>query len=191
MHFQEDQFYINQTLLGDQNAFGKLIQKHEKYAYTLALRIVKNPEEAEEIAQDSFMKAFHRLKSFEGKSKFTTWLYKIVYHESLGRLRKSKKFYISLDQIQEKEEHHVEFIDGVNSLLENERKELIQHAMNTLKPAESALLTLFYLDEQSIKEIEQITNLSEGNIKIILHRGRKNMMDSLKKISNVELTNYL
>lgn len=180
MNFQEDQHYIDKTLDGDKHAFGQLIKKHEKYAFTLALRIVKNPEEAEEIAQDSFLKVFQRLKTFERKSKFSTWLFKIIYHECMRRLRKTKQFHISLDQIKESEQGQAEFIDGINSLLEKERKELVQMALEKLKPAEAAILTLFYLDEQSIKEIEQITNYSEGNIKILLHRGRKSMLRILK-----------
>lgn len=191
MHFQEDQYYIDKTLDGDKHAFGKLIQKHEKYAYTLALRIVKSPEEAEEIAQDSFLKVFQRLKTFEGKSKFSTWLFKIIYHESIRRLRKTKQYHISLDQIQESEQGQAEFVDGMNSLLEKERKELVQKALEKLKPAEAAILTLYYLDEQSIKEIEQITNLTEGNIKILLHRGRKSMLGILNKNFNPKMINFV
>ena len=155
------------------------------------MRIVKNPEEAEEIAQDSFLKVFQRLKSFEGKSKFSTWLFKIIYHESIRRLRKTKQFHISLDQIQESEQNQAEFVDGMNSLLEKERKELIQNALEKLKPSEAAILTLFYLDEQSIKEIEQITNLTEGNIKILLHRGRKSMLGILNKNFDPKMINLL
>ncbi|WP_339704312.1 sigma factor [Algoriphagus aquimarinus] len=80
MRFQEDHHYIEKALRGNMNAFGQLIQKHEKYAFTLALRILKNREEAEEAAQDAFMKAYHSFKTFEGKSKFTTWLYKIGFY---------------------------------------------------------------------------------------------------------------
>lgn len=191
MHFQEDQYYIDKTLDGDKHAFGKLIQKHEKYAYTLALRIVKSPEEAEEIAQDSFLKVFQRLKTFEGKSKFSTWLFKIIYHESIRRLRKTKQYHISIDQIQESEQGQAEFVDGMNLLLEKDRKELVQKALEKLKPAEAAILTLYYLDEQSIKEIEQITNLTEGNIKILLHRGRKSMLGILNKNFDAKIINFV
>lgn len=173
------------------NAFGLLIQKHEKYAYTLALRIVKNPEEAEEVAQDAFMKVYHSLKTFEKKSKFTTWLYKIIYNEALGRLRKSKRFNVQLEEIPESEEYQVDYLDGLSSLHLEERKQLIRKALDNLKPAESAVLTLFYLEEQTIKEIEEITDFSESHVKILLHRGRKHMLESLKKISNQELINLL
>lgn len=191
MRFQDDLIYIENTLRGDLNAFGLLIQKHEKYAYTLALRIVKNPEEAEEVAQDAFLKVYHSLKTFEKKSKFTTWLYKIIYNEALGRLRKSKRLNIQLEEIPDSEEFQVEFLDGLMSLHLEERSLLIRKALNNLKPSESAVLTLFYLKEQTIKEIEEITQFSESHIKILLHRGRKNMLESLRKISNQELINLL
>ena len=118
MHFKEDLHYIEETLSGNLNAFGRLIQKHEKYAYTLSYRILRNHEEAEEATQDAFMKVYSALKTFERKSKFTTWLYKIVYHESLGRLRKSKKDIIELDLILETEEAPTEFVNGLNLLQE-------------------------------------------------------------------------
>ncbi|WP_339753824.1 RNA polymerase sigma factor [Algoriphagus aquimarinus] len=191
MRFQEDHHYIEKTLKGNLNAFGQLIQKHEKYAFTLALRILKNREEAEEAAQDAFMKAFHSLKTFEGKSKFTTWLYKIVYNEALGRLRKSKNFTIQLDEVEELASDSLDYLDGLKALQLIERKELIQRALDAMKPAESAVLTLFYLEEQSIKEIEEIMDLKSSHVKILLHRGRKSLLESLQKITKSELIHLL
>lgn len=191
MRFQEDHHYIEKTLQGNLNAYGQLIQKHEKYVFTLALRILKNREEAEEAAQDAFMKAFHSLKNFEGNSKFTTWLYKIVYNESLGRLRKSKNYTVQFEEIGEPANSSVDYLDGLKSLQLIERKELIQQGLDTIKPAESAVLTLFYLEEQSIKEIEEIMSLTSSHVKILLHRGRKNLLESLRKITKSELIHLL
>ncbi|MEB2777084.1 RNA polymerase sigma factor [Algoriphagus sp. D3-2-R+10] len=191
MRFQEDHHYIEKTLRGNMNAYGQLIQKHEKYSFTLAMRILKNREEAEEASQDAFMKAFHSLKTFEGKSKFTTWLYKIVYNEALGRLRKSKNYTIQLDEVEETASSSVDYLDGLKSLQLIERKELIQRGLDAMKPAESAVLTLFYLEEQSIKEIEEIMGLTSSHVKILLHRGRKSLLESLQKITNSELIHLL
>jgi RNA polymerase sigma factor (sigma-70 family) len=191
MRFQEDHHYIEKTLQGNLNAYGQLIQKHEKYVFTLALRILKNREEAEEAAQDAFMKAFHSLKNFEGNSKFTTWLYKIVYNESLGRLRKSKNYTVQLEEIGEPTNSSVDYLDGLKSLQLIERKELIQQGLDTIKPAESAVLTLFYLEEQSIKEIEEIMSLTGSHVKVLLHRGRKSLLESLRKITKSELIHLL
>lgn len=191
MHFKEDQYYIRETLGGNLQAFGQLIQKHEKYAYTLSYRILKNHEEAEEAAQDAFMKAYGALKTFEGKSKFSTWLYKIIYNEALGRLRKSKIETLDIDHITEYENSTSSSVDGIDQLHNEERKQIIKKALETLKPTESAVLTLFYLEEQSIKEIEHITDLSESHVKILLHRGRKNLLTTLQKMTNQELINLL
>ena len=191
MRFQEDQHYIEKTLRGNLNAYGQLILKHQKYAFTLALRILKNKEDAEEATQDAFMKAFHSLKTFEGNAKFTTWLYKIVYNEALGRLRESKNFIIPLDEVSELPSGSTEFLDGLKTLQLLERKELIQQGLNAMKPIESAILTLFYLEEQSIKEIEVIMTLSNSQVKIVLHRGRKNLLASLRSITKSELIHLL
>ncbi|MEP0713545.1 MAG: sigma-70 family RNA polymerase sigma factor [Algoriphagus sp.] len=191
MRFQEDDQYIEKTLRGNLNAYGQLILKHEKFAFTLALRLLKNREEAEEATQDAFMKAFHSLKTFEGNAKFTTWLYKIVYNEALGRLRKTKSYSVSLEQVVENADESSVYLDGLKSLQLNERKELLQQGLDCLKPAESAVLTLFYLEEQSIKEIEEIMSLTSSNIKILLHRGRKNLLESIQRITKSEIIHLL
>jgi RNA polymerase sigma-70 factor (ECF subfamily) len=191
MRFQEDHYYIEKALRGNLNAYGQLILKHEKYAFTLAIRILKNREEAEEAAQDAFMKAFHSLNTFEGNAKFTTWLYKIVYNEALGRLRKSKNSKFPLDELGELPSDSGTYLDGLRLLQLKERKELIQQGLDALKPTESAVLTLFYLEEQSIKEIEEIMSLTSSNIKILLHRGRKNLLESIRTINKSELIHLL
>lgn len=186
MKFKEDSEYILAIKKGDRKAFGLLVQKHQSYAYTLALRILKNPEDAKEVAQDSFIKIYHHLHNFQEKSAFKTWLYKIVYHEALGTLRKNKKQFVSIEDFQEEQSDEPEYQSGLDLLEDNDRRKIIQKALNKLKPAESTILTLFYLDEQSIKEIEEITEFSESNIKILLHRGRKNLIKELNKTHHKE-----
>jgi RNA polymerase sigma-70 factor (ECF subfamily) len=191
MPYQDDLFYIEETKKGDLNAFGILIQKHEKYAFTLALRILKHREEAEEVAQDAFMKAYYGIHSFEGNSKFTTWLYKIIFNEAVGRQRKKKNNWDLIENEVAETIISQDLLGGIENLLAQERKELIQKGLERLKSNESAVLTLFYLEEQSIKEIQEITSYSESQVKILLHRGRKNLFDILQKITNNELINLL
>ena len=85
-----DQIYIDKVLKGDANAYAHLINKYKDMTYTLAMKIVKNHEDAEEVAQDSFLKAYEKLDSFKGDSKFSTWLYTIVYRNSITKIRKKK-----------------------------------------------------------------------------------------------------
>ncbi len=189
MNFKEDLYYIERTRKGDLQAFGKLVEKHEKFAYTLAMRMLRNQEEAEEATQDSFVKVFHKLAMFEGKSKFTTWLYKIVFNESLTRLRKSKNNILNFDEIAEI--GSMDLKDGLSILQSSQRKELLRKGLDSIKPTESAILTLFYLEEQSINEIEDITGLAESHIKVLLHRGRKSLLNAMQKITKEELTTLL
>ncbi|MFC3417340.1 RNA polymerase sigma factor [Algoriphagus hitonicola] len=186
MKFEEDATYIAAVIRGDRQAFGPLVMKYQSFAYTLALRILKNQEDAKEVAQDSFIKIYHHLHSFEGKSSFKTWLYKIVYHEALSKLRRQKSQLLGLDEIDQEFQEVSDFPTGLDELEANERKQMIQLALDKLKSAESAVLTLFYLDEQSIKEIVEITELSESNIKILLHRGRKNLLKEITSLYHKE-----
>ncbi len=187
MRFQEDHHYIGLIKQGDRKAFGLLVQKHQDFVYTLALRMMKNPEEAQEAAQETFVNVYRSLSFFEGKSKFTTWLYRIVYNECLGRLRKSKSDFTSIEDILTSFEEPTDFRDGFEILQQEERAVLVKKGLEMLNPAESAILTLFYFEDQSIKEIATITRSTEANVKVQLFRGRKHMAIALEKITNKEL----
>src|SRR5579871_129831 len=88
---------ITQTLSGDQSAYADLVKRHQRFAFTLAMRFAKNREDAEEIAQDCFIKAYRSLASFQRQSKFSTWLYSIVYTTSMTFLRKKRVDIDSID----------------------------------------------------------------------------------------------
>lgn len=83
-----DQHYINLIIDGDTNAFAVLVNRYKDLVFTLALRMLKNREEAEEVSQDAFIKAYKSLNKFKGDSKFSTWIYKITYNTSLDRIKK-------------------------------------------------------------------------------------------------------
>jgi RNA polymerase sigma factor (sigma-70 family) len=187
MQFLEDNHYIKQTCEGDMQAFGLLIQKHQRLVYTLALRMLKNPEEAQEAAQDTFVKVYQSLSGFEGKSKFTTWMYRVVYNECVGRLRKTKRHVTWVEDIMDNPDEPADFLDGLEILQREERSGLVKKGIEMLTPAEAIVLTLFYLEDQSIKEISAITGSSESNVKVQLFRGRKHLEQNLKKITNKEL----
>ncbi len=190
MQFEEDSIYIEKTKKGDLDAFGILVSKHQGYAFTLALRLLKNREESEEAVQDAFLKAYQALGNFEGKSKFTTWLYTIVYNEAMARIRKRKNI-DSLDEVQETSQMTSSIPDGFDLLNSNERKEILRFALEEMKPAESAVISLFYLNQMSIKEIQEITAQSSSQVKILLHRGRKNLYSILKKHTKNEIGQLL
>lgn len=187
MQFLEDDHYINLTRQGDIKAFGLLVQKHQRLIYTLALRMLKNPEEAQEAAQDTFVKVYQSLSGFAGKSKFTTWMYRIVYNECLGRLRKTKRHFTLVEDILENSDEPADFLDGIEILHQKERSALVKKGIELLNPTEAVVLTLFYLEDQSIKEIASITGYSDSNVKVQLFRGRKHLVLALQKLTNKEL----
>jgi RNA polymerase sigma factor (sigma-70 family) len=191
MNYREDSYYIKKVLSGNLPSYAILVEKHKNLAFTLALRIAKNHEDAEEIAQDAFLKAYNSLNSFKEESKFSTWLYKIVFNTAISKMRKKQMLNVSIDEgtigntIRDKQ------VNGLDNLHKKERKKIISEAINRLKEEESVVMTLYYLNENNLKEIEEITGFSNSNIKILLHRGRKKLLFELKKILREEIVDIL
>ena len=147
MDYREDNYYINKVLQGNLASYAILVEKHKALAYTLALRIAKNHEDAEEIAQDAFLKAYNSLKSFKNESKFSTWLYKIIYNTTISRFRKKHLESYSLEDTPIRETGYEENDDGLNIMHLKERKKIISEAIGRLKEDEGVVMTLFYLSE--------------------------------------------
>tara|TARA_R110000772_G_scaffold75133_7_gene163234 strand:+ start:1656 stop:2243 length:588 start_codon:yes stop_codon:yes gene_type:complete len=189
MSLTTDQLLIEQTLRGDTSAFGKLVERYQDFVFTIAFRIMKVREEAEEVAQDSFIKAYESLNSFRGESKFSSWLYSIAYRKALDALRKNKKYKASeiIDDITEGEVSGIE--DALHYLEDEERKKAIQDCILKLSEDEGAIITLYYFQDQSVREISTITGLSEDNIKVKLYRSRKKLFGFLKHFILPEITN--
>lgn len=191
MMFAEDKYYIDKVLTGDESAFSFLVEKHKHMAYTLALRMVKIREDAEEVAQDAFVKAFYSLKNFRYESKFSTWLYKIIYHISITRLRKKQFEVISIDDDYYRNFDITETGHFLDQLSLKEQNGLIHKAIGRLSAEEGAHITLYYLGESSIKELATITGESKSNIKVKLYRARKKLWILLKnKFKDQTITQY-
>ncbi|SDZ28975.1 RNA polymerase, sigma subunit, ECF family [Flavobacterium aquidurense] len=176
-----DQHYIDKILQGETNAFAVLVDRYKDMIFTLALKMVKNREEAEEVAQDTFIKIYSSLNKFKGDSKFSTWIYKIAYNTCLDRLKKNKKEdnNISIDEFSA---HLIKTMDTALSALEDkERKQTIQNCLNLLPSDENFLLTLFYFEDQSLEEIGKIMNINANNVKVKLFRSRQKLAVILKK----------
>lgn len=184
-----DQLLIDRTLQGDTSAFSSLVEKYQGYVFTIVLRMVKVREEAEEVSQDTFIKAFESLSGFRGESKFSSWLYSIAYRKALDRIRKNKRYKASelLEEITESDEGVFE--NALQQLEDKERKEKIQQCIMQLPEVDAALITLYYFEEQSVKEMVAITKLSEDNIKVKLHRSRKKLFTLLQDFILPEIAN--
>jgi RNA polymerase sigma factor (sigma-70 family) len=177
-----DDILIRQAQAGEQTAFAARVRSYEQYAFTLAFRFVKNREDAHEVAQDSFLRAFRYLPEFRGDAKFTTWFYKIIYSTSLNFLRKQNPDIQSLDD----ENRPVKLRDHDNKdashALENEdRNVAIQRAIGQLSHDDAGIITLFYLYENSLDEICQIMGLTMTNAKTKLCRARQRLKGILEQ----------
>jgi RNA polymerase sigma factor (sigma-70 family) len=187
MDYKGDIFYIGQVLKGNINAFTFIVEMHKDHAYNLALRICGNHEEAEEIAQDAFMKAYRSLQSFKMKSSFATWLYRIVYNTAISLVRSRKKGILSLDDFPADAKDFI----GNNSNEEEAdaeyRNSLVNFALQKLGDDERALITLYYYEELSADEISEITGIGKSNVKVKLFRARMKMAETIEKVEKKNL----
>ncbi len=191
MSKQRDKQIIELVKNGDVTAFSELINAYQQMAFTLSNSILKNREEAQEATQDSFVKVFQKLNEFRGDSAFSSWLYKIVYHTSLSKLRLRKKSGLSLDENIIREYDVIKDYQE-NDILENhDKQKMLKLAMSELKDDDAAIVLLFYYKELSIDEITEITGLSQSNVKIKLHRSRKQLQDRLLQLMKNELSSLL
>ncbi|PCJ66346.1 MAG: RNA polymerase [Bacteroidetes bacterium] len=170
MNNQQEKRCIQATLLGDMSAFAKLVEAYKDYVFTLTMRIVSNREIAEELAQDTFLKAYNSLNTFKAESKFTTWLYRIAYNTSLDYIKKSK---IQFEEIEEASLLSSGENNTLDHLIDKERREMLERIISELPNVDSVILSLYYFDEKSVKEIGEIVNLKSNTIKQRLHRARK------------------
>ena len=166
---------IRKAADGDSRALNALVDRHKELAYNVAYRIIQNAEDAKDVTQNGFLKALENLSNFRQESKFSTWLYRIVYNEALMLARKRKRTLEFSDTtfVDVHQEDEVKPDQAAMQLALNK-------AIEKLEPRERTIIDLFYLGEKSVKEIHKITGMSTSNVKVVLHRTR----EKLKK--NVE-----
>ncbi len=191
MTFKKDSYYIDRVLEGKTSEYAMLIDKYKDMVFTITYRITGNREDAEEVSQDVFLKAFNGLAEFRGTSKFSTWLYKIAYNQSVSRIRKKKIDVYSYDGMDMNiSELHGETDTNLEQL-DQIPVEYLKKAFALLEETDRVLLTLYYQDDCSVKEISGITGLSHSNVKIRLFRGRKKLISTLEKILQTELIDLI
>jgi RNA polymerase sigma-70 factor (ECF subfamily) len=172
---------IDQSLAGDQGAYAILIKRHQRFVFTLALRFAKGREDAEEIAQDCFVKAYRSLASFNRQSKFSTWLYTIVYTTSMTFLRKKRVDTTSIDD----EGTYIQ-LENQSSGLDNNLAEqksrsfYVNQAISQLLPDDAMIITMFYKGEQSLEEIAEAMGMEANTIKVKLFRARQRLKEKLE-----------
>src|SRR6201999_4460829 len=177
-----DSELIEQTLAGNQSAYADLVKRHQRFVFTLAMRFCKSREDAEEVAQDCFIKAYRSLASFQGQAKFSTWLYSIVYTTAMTFLRKRR---IDTDSIDDEDTFiQVENKPSAYDLYNVENKSrsyYLNQAIEQLLPDDAAIITLFYKGEQSLDEIGQALGMEANTVKVKLFRARQRLKEKLER----------
>lgn len=171
---------IDRILDGEQAVYANLVNQYKKYVFTISYRILQNHMDAEEASQDTFVKAFRGLRSFSRQSKFSTWLYRIAFNTAISFKRKHRVQFQSI-------EHTARHAREDENLPEKQdKKRYIDQALAKLNEADRTALTLFYLQEFSLEEIAEITNIPVNTTKVRIHRARLRLAEALKNILNQE-----
>jgi RNA polymerase sigma-70 factor (ECF subfamily) len=179
---------IKRILQGEQAIFAILVERYQQYVFTLVLRFTDNREDAEEISQDIFVKAYRSLADFRGESKFSTWLYTVVRTSCITFLRKKRLDTTSIDnertflQLENKESAFKS-----NIIEQKSRHAMVNEAIRLLSPDDSQLITLFYKGEQSLDEIGKIMGLEPNTVKVKLHRARNRLKEKMEKHFSYEV----
>ena len=171
---------VEKSAEGDIDAFETLIQSHQKKVYNIALRMTKNPEDAQELSQDAFVRAFIAIKKFRGDSSFATWLYRITMNVCTDFLRKrNKASVISIEQSVYESQQTMQLADnepGPDEISEkNQLKKLVKEAMDLLPPEHRQVLILRDLLDMTYKDIANTLSINEGTIKSRINRARENL----------------
>jgi RNA polymerase sigma factor (sigma-70 family) len=158
------------------------VEKHKEMVFSIALKILHNREDAEEIAQDVFVKVYQSLSNFKNEAKFSTWLYRIVYNTAISKVRKKK---IELSPLDESTINNYSDETSENQFLlsdDPDRVELLQKALQSLPEDENVIVSLFYQNDSSIEDISAVTGLTVANVKVKLHRIRKKLYTEMQRL---------
>jgi RNA polymerase sigma factor (sigma-70 family) len=178
---QEEYTLIDRIIAGEETLYATLVDKYKSYAFTIALKVVENRAEAEEIAQDGFIKAFRYLNKFNREAKFSTWLYRIVFNTAISYKRKSKQ------QFQSIENSIIEYSERADNEIEKEDKRIfLEQAMKKLSEADRVAVQLYYIKGYSLEETAEMLNQNINTLKVRVHRARQRLADELKRILQAE-----
>ena len=175
---------IDEILNGRMFRYEYFVETYSRQVFSTIVRIIDKPEDAEELTQDVFMKAFKNLSSFNGKSTFATWLYRIAYNTAISAARRS----VPVESLIDDRQLTLISDNAVDEALDDDSEaqiEKLNDAIARLSADERALVNMFYMEEQSVSDIAYITGLSVPNAKTKLHRVRKKLyllMTETKKL---------
>lgn len=176
---KEESHIIKEILNGKTEQYEYFLERYGQQVFVLVDRIVSCQEDAEELTQDVFLKAFQQLSSFKAESSFSTWIYRIATNLAISAVRKKRNDVLRLEDSVFANLSDTQVDEALEDESE-EQMERLQQAMNQLEADERALITLYYLEEKPLAEVAFILGMTEGNAKVKLHRIRKKLYVLIK-----------
>ena len=180
MELYSDAYYIERVQAGDTGCVACLLDRDSRPGPSLILKMVHSKEDAEELAQDVFMKVFRNLSSFKGDCSFSTWIYRIAYNTAISELRRKRQEFVAIEESQISNVSEEEVSEMLGRTSTTEQLDKLEAALEQLPPDERALILLFYMKEKTVDELTVITGLGASNIKVKLHRIRKKLFVLIK-----------
>jgi len=182
----DDAALVRRARQGDEEAFGELLERHQARVYNHALRLMGNPQDAEEVLQDTFVQVFRNLEKFEGRSRFSTWLYRIATNEALMRLRKARrKREVFLEDTTEGERERcregmrVLARSPLDDVLDEEIRNQLARLLAELPEEYRAVFAMRDIDGFSNAEVAEVLGITVAAVKSRLHRSRLYLRDRL------------
>jgi RNA polymerase sigma-70 factor (ECF subfamily) len=181
-----EEFSLDALRAGDKAEFARLVETYHELIYRLAIKMLNNPQDAEDVLQETFIKAYRHLKGFDGRSSLSTWLYRIATNEALMVLRRKKPVQVSVDETIETEEGEVEPLQIVDwccipedELMSAEARIHLDRAIDNLPPGLRVVFILRDIQGLSTRETGEVLNLSETAVKTRLSRARLRLREEL------------
>ena len=175
----DEQELIARILDGHVEDFGYFLERYSQEAVAIVVRLVPQQEDAEELVQDAFVRAFNRLETYEGRSSFSTWICRIAYTTAVSWLRKRRMKYLSIDEQPKLTDAEVD-----ETLDDESRIEELRRAITLLKPDEQTLITLYYYDNRPLNDIAYILDAEPNTLATRLHRIRRKLYLLMKHGTN-------
>jgi len=180
----QDREWIEQCLAGDESGYEHLLSRYRRGIYNLAYRMLGNAEDANDAAQEAFVKAFTSLEKYDHRFKFSSWLYRIATNHCVDALRKRKGYTVSLEENEEESRDLKSRLpdrnsDPSESVHQSEREEIMKRAIAGLEPMYRAVILLRHDQDLSYEEISSVLGLPIGTVKVRVHRARQRLRDLL------------
>ncbi len=179
--YDSDAELIQRVANGNENAFEQLVKKYQHAVFNIIYRSIGNYEDVEDVAQEIFIKVWRKAKSFKGKSKFSTWLYRIVVNHCLNYRRKHKQRLVSLDEMMEKEEIPHSLVVEVDHE-QRRNAEIVRESLNELPERQRIALILSRYEGRTYKEIAEMMKVSVSSVESLIFRAKTSLKEKLLQL---------